>query len=479
VKLEPGLQIGDKLRLAKPLAFGGCGSVWVADHLTLGTQVAVKFIAEELPDADSIARFRREATLAAQIKSPHVVQIFDHGFTDDQFPYIVMELLEGEDLAERLRRKRLLTPRETFEVLAQVAKALGAAHAKGFVHRDIKPENIFVSEPDGEPFVKVLDFGVAKKPGDTSFVRTSTGSFIGTPHYMSPEQVHSSRSVDFHADLWATAVVLYQCLTGQRPFHAETTGALYVLLDYGTFAPPTTIVPSLGPAVDAFFARALHRELTKRFGSIRELCDAFGQAVAGAAAAPPVVSAPISVAATRVAPLAVPEREVPTRVKPLGAEAGATLVSGSAPGGTLVMKPALGRTLPIGSPAADPAPAEAAPPHGAFAASSPPNPRSGSGPLLAVAALLGVSVLAAGVAAWVWLRKPHIVAPVVAPAATQAPSPPLAVPAPPEVASVPLPAPASSGTVAEAPTARPVRRPSAATSAAPKPSASAGSRYGF
>lgn len=132
MKLEPGLQIGDKLRLAKPLAFGGCGSVWVADHLTLGAQVAVKFIAEELPDADSIARFRREATLAAQIKAPHVVQIFDHGFTDDQFPYIVMELLEGEDLAERWRRKRLLTASRDVRGAGAGGQGPGRGACQGF-----------------------------------------------------------------------------------------------------------------------------------------------------------------------------------------------------------------------------------------------------------------------------------------------------------------------------------------------------------
>lgn len=307
MKLEAGMLIAQNVRLLEILAAGGGGSVWIAEHLTLRTRVAVKILAQEAPDDELIARFRREAALAAQIKSPHAVQVFDHGTTIDRIPYIVMELCEGEDLGARLRRERRLPFDVSDTVIQHVSKALTAAHAKGFVHRDIKPENIFLSDSGDELFVKVLDFGVAKKPGDTSFVRTSTGSMIGTPHYMSPEQVNSSRSVDYRADLWALSVVAYQCLTGQRPFHGETMGALCVMLDHGVFAPPSTILPELDGAVDGFFARALHRNPEARFGSAKELAQAFSVAL-------------LSLRNSARSPLAVPPMSaapVPTVIRPL------------------------------------------------------------------------------------------------------------------------------------------------------------------
>jgi serine/threonine protein kinase len=271
------------------LSEGGMGSIWVAEHLTLGTQVAVKFIASELVEnAAMLARFQLEATSAAQIKSPHVVQMFDHGVTDEGQPYIVMELLHGEDLDQRIERKGKLAPAETALVVQHACKALGAAHKLRVVHRDIKPANLFVLETDGEIFVKVLDFGIAKRRSDSVEVTgvTNTGAMVGTPHYMSPEQVTSARHVDASADLWAVAVVAYNCLLGRRPFEGETVGALCIAIHAGRFLAPTQVDPTRPPALDAWFARALARDPADRFPSARELSDSFAACLSGGARSP-------------------------------------------------------------------------------------------------------------------------------------------------------------------------------------------------
>ncbi|WP_437707277.1 serine/threonine-protein kinase [Sorangium sp. So ce448] len=278
-----GQQVTDTLRLARPLGQGAMGSVWVADHLALKTQVAVKFISTAYAqNRGLVERFRREALAAAQIKSPHVVQVFDHGVTPDGAPYIVMELLEGEDLKRRLERLGALPPPEVARIVSQAAKALGRAHQLGIVHRDIKPDNLFLLDLDGEPFVKVLDFGVAKHIAEGELAMTATGSVLGTPLYMSPEQVLSSKHVDFHADLWGLGVVAYRALTGQFPFSGETFGALSVALHSGVFAPPSHVRPGLPPAVDAWMQRALQTMPELRFGSAKELAEALEMAVFGA-----------------------------------------------------------------------------------------------------------------------------------------------------------------------------------------------------
>src|SRR5262249_30549614 len=204
--------VGANLRLVKLLGEGGMGSVWIADHTTLKTQVAVKFMAQALASsAEAVERFAREASAAARIKSPHVVQVLDHGFTSERIPYIAMELLEGEDLGVRLERLGRIGLSETTTIIAQACKALSRAHSLGIVHRDIKPENIFLTEIDGELVVKILDFGIAKQTQATGLGMTTTGTMVGTPYYMSPEQVVSAKAVDSRSDLWSIGVVAYHC----------------------------------------------------------------------------------------------------------------------------------------------------------------------------------------------------------------------------------------------------------------------------
>jgi serine/threonine-protein kinase len=271
-----GQLITPTLRLVRALGRGGMGSVWVADHLALHTQVAVKFMyAKFAQNPDFVRRFKTEAIAAAAIKSPHVAQVFDHGITDEYEPYIVMELLEGEDLRTRLKRAGPLAPTELAPILTQAAKALSRAHALNIVHRDIKPDNVFLTNVGDEIFVKLLDFGIAKLSDDTSEGFTVTGNTLGTPYYMSPEQLLSSKGVDFRSDLWSLGVVAYQALTGARPFRGETIGAVSVAVNAGTFALPSAARSGLTSAIDAWMQRALQKDPAARFGSAREMAEAF------------------------------------------------------------------------------------------------------------------------------------------------------------------------------------------------------------
>ena len=303
--------IGASLRLLRELGRGGMGTVWVAEHRTLGTQVAVKFLAQELAaDPVALARFGHEAATAARLKSQHVVQTYDHGLTSDGMPYIVMELLEGHDLGAHLERYGALEVPETVRMSTHVAKALTKAHEAGLVHRDIKPENIFMTYPDGEMVYKVLDFGVAKLVGaGKSPGVTSAGALVGTPYYMSPEQLLDTKHVDHRSDLWSLAVVVYQALTGRRPFEGDTIGGLCLAIDRGVFRLPTTMKQNLPPALDAWFVRALSRDPASRFQSAREMAVELSNAVREAGSGgwqaglsstpPPIPSGPtIVIAAT-------------------------------------------------------------------------------------------------------------------------------------------------------------------------------------
>jgi len=278
VVLSEGTMVNANVRLTRPLGEGAMGEVWVARHLTLKTDVAVKFISPILVHAhpDLVKRFEQEATVAAQIKSPHVVQTFDHGVMDGGMPYIVMELLEGQSLDEMLQHNGPLPLAVVSQVLVQVARALSKAHAVGVVHRDIKPDNIFITPMEDGIFCKLLDFGIAKQ---TQLPKvgglTNPGVMIGTPEYMSPEQVMSSSDVDHRTDLWALAVTAYHILTGQLPFTADTLGRLCVLLLDAKFTPPSQLRPGLGPAVDAWFAHAMAKDASQRFTSAREMARDF------------------------------------------------------------------------------------------------------------------------------------------------------------------------------------------------------------
>jgi serine/threonine-protein kinase len=278
--------VSTNVRLLRPLGEGGMGAVWVAEHQSLRTQVVVKFMSGDLlKSPEATARFSREAAAASQVKSPHVVQTFDHGVTPEGTPYIVMELLEGRDLEHHIRASGKMSPRETVAIVAQLARALAKAHERSIVHRDIKPSNVFLCDAGGgEMFVKLLDFGIAKG-ADAGIVgsTTRTGSFIGSPFYMSPEQVVGAKDVDFRSDLWSLGVVAFEALTGKKPFMAETVGALALKIHRDPLPRPTDANPELPGAVDAWFEKACAREPSARFASAREMADALAVAATGEA----------------------------------------------------------------------------------------------------------------------------------------------------------------------------------------------------
>lgn len=284
-ELREGLMVTPSVRLVSPLGQGGMGSVWLAEHLSLRTRVVVKFMSGVLASSDDAkARFAREASAAAQVKSPHVVQMLDHGVAAGGAPYIVMEYLEGKDLSHHLAERRILPPEEVATIITQVGKALSRAHAAGILHRDIKPENIFLcDQPDGEIFAKLLDFGIAKALDDAVDNTTRTGSVVGTPSYMSPEQIVGAKSIDLRSDLWSLGVVAFDALTGQKPFRGETIGALAVEI-HGALPMPSAINPSLPPALDGWFAKACAREPAARFASAKELAATLTAVVTGAPA---------------------------------------------------------------------------------------------------------------------------------------------------------------------------------------------------
>ncbi|APR78163.1 Adenylate cyclase [Minicystis rosea] len=249
----------------------------------LQRRVALKLMtADHVASPGARSRFEREAMAIARLQSPHVVQIYDYG-VDEGAPYIVMELLEGEDLQARLGRVVRMPPAAIATILTQAAKALGAAHGAGIVHRDIKPANIFLARSDAEEIVKVLDFGVAALAStfaSTDVHVTRAGGVVGTPHYMAPEQVRGAKGVDYRADLWSLGVVAYRALTGRLPFDAEAFGELLIQICTDPVPPPSKLLPELGPEVDRFFERALARDPARRFGNARELSASFAEMVA-------------------------------------------------------------------------------------------------------------------------------------------------------------------------------------------------------
>src|SRR5262245_45929359 len=272
INFVAGEIIAERYRLVALLGRGGMGAVWRADHVSLNSPVALKFIDPGVSSSEeAIARFMREAQSAAALRSSHVVQIFDYG-VDRGVQYIAMELLNGESLNARLERAGRMPPADVVRILSQVARAVGKAHEAGIVHRDLKPDNVFLVREEDHEVAKVLDFGIAKvsSPGVNPGSGTRTGAVLGTPYYMSPEQAQGTKSVDFRSDLWSMAVIAYQCVTGELPFKSEALGDLILKICMLPLPVPSqhANVPS---AFDAWFARAANREPALRFGSAREL----------------------------------------------------------------------------------------------------------------------------------------------------------------------------------------------------------------
>jgi serine/threonine-protein kinase len=280
VSLREGTLIADGLRLIRPLCEGAMGSLWVAQHDGLKRQVAVKFVAKELlHDETAIKRFARESKLAERLQSAHVPQSHGRGETHDGSPFLVMELLVGETLEARLKRAGRLTHGEVLAILEQVASALDDAHALGIVHRDIKPDNLFLLE-GADTQVKVLDFGMAKRVDamDPTVV-TEAGRTVGTPDYMSPEQLREAHGVDYRADLWALAVVAYRAITGRLPFVSGNFAGLCMAICTGRYPPASSVDPRLPTSLDAWFERSLSLDREQRFETATATVDALRSAL--------------------------------------------------------------------------------------------------------------------------------------------------------------------------------------------------------
>jgi serine/threonine protein kinase/class 3 adenylate cyclase len=277
-ELGQGDIVDGRYRLDRFLSRGGMGRVWQATDLDLGREIAIKLMHAGLVTTDSAReRFLREAQAAARLHGPNVVALLDVKIENSRgVPYLTMELLRGEDLARRLERGPL-SYAQTMAVIADVCAAIAEAHAQGIVHRDLKPGNIFLVEGEAGVVAKVLDFGIVKslraEALETGPRLTMNGIALGTVTYMSPEQAEDAHGVDQRADLWSIAALTFECLTGKRAFRAKSLTELVREFD-GPRVVPSKIADNLPPGFDAWFARATHRDINRRFATVGTLLDA-------------------------------------------------------------------------------------------------------------------------------------------------------------------------------------------------------------
>ncbi len=267
--------IGGRYSLIREIGRGGMGLIWECFDQQLERRVALKLMTpDHISSQSARQRFEREARAIAQLRNEHVIHVYDYGI-EAGAPYIVMELLEGEDLEARLRRQERLTVPATLALLQQIARGLEAAHAAKIVHRDLKPANIFIGRGESGEVVKLLDFGVVwtlKESSDDS--RRQSAGLVGTPAYMSPEQVRGA-APNHQSDIWSLGVIAYRALTGAFPFTGDSLGDVMVSVCTDAFPLPSALAPWLGPAADRFFDRALAKAPAQRFQSARELVTAF------------------------------------------------------------------------------------------------------------------------------------------------------------------------------------------------------------
>ena len=291
---EAGEIIGSGYRLERVIGRGGMGVVVLATHVEREQEYAIKLLIPEALDLpELVLRFEREARAAMRIESPHVPKVFEVGRIDDRRTFMVMELLEGEDLRALLKRDDTPMPvEEAVRYLLEAMHAIGEAHAKGIVHRDLKPSNLFVAErADGDKIIKVLDFGISKLQ-DERLALTKTLDVIGTPFYMAPEQVIAAKYVDERADVWSLGVILYELLTARKPFEAPTMAGMVSLVRRASPTPLREIVAEIPEELERAVLRCLRAERDDRFDDVGELATALAPFTAdGARLAEGVVAA--------------------------------------------------------------------------------------------------------------------------------------------------------------------------------------------
>lgn len=273
--IQPGVVLAGKFRIEQVLGQGGMGVVVAAHHLQLDERVALKFLLPEaLSNAEAVARFAREARAAVKIKSEHVARVTDVGTLDNGSPYMVMEYLQGTDLGDRVAAHGALPIDEAVEYVLQACEAVAEAHAIGIVHRDLKPANLFLTRrADGSACVKVLDFGISKitTGTDSEMNMTKTATVMGSPLYMSPEQMASARDVDARADIWAIGAIIHELVTGSVPFVADTMPQLCAKILQEPAAPLRDARPDAPPGLQEVVAKCLQKKPTDRYPTVAEL----------------------------------------------------------------------------------------------------------------------------------------------------------------------------------------------------------------
>src|SRR5450631_2173339 len=276
MEVSEGLLLAGKYRIERVLGRGGMGVVVAAHHIVLDESVAIKFLLPgALRHAEAVARFEREARAAVKIKSEHVARVTDVGRLESGAPYMVMELLRGRNLGEVLEQSGPLLLEDVADYILQAGEAIAEAHGLGIVHRDLKPPNLFLTQrADGSPCVKVLDFGISKVTNASSAgdqAMTSTAAVMGSPLYMSPEQLMSARDVDMRTDIWALGVICFELLTGKLPFQGETLPQLCMAISMTAPTPLRNYRPDLPLEVEAMLLRCLSKDPGKRYATVAEL----------------------------------------------------------------------------------------------------------------------------------------------------------------------------------------------------------------
>jgi len=290
---EVGELLVGKYEVVGLLGYGGMGAVLEATHVQLGHRVALKVLLPEArKDSDTARRFQREARASARLSGPHVTRILDVSELPDGSPFIVMEKLTGHDLADEIEARGRMPYREIVDLMVEACAGIAEAHACGIIHRDLKPSNLFLSEAaDGTRTVKLMDFGISKLTDDVQQALTQTHSTFGTPLYMSPEQVRSSKEVDARTDVWSVGIILYELVTGKLPFEGVTAVATIAAILERSPTAPREIVDDLPEDFERVILKALAKEPDERYASIKELTRAlrpFGsKKKAGVSTAPP------------------------------------------------------------------------------------------------------------------------------------------------------------------------------------------------
>jgi serine/threonine-protein kinase len=278
----PGTLLAGKFRIIQRLGEGGMGSVYEIEHEITKHRRALKMLHAGMAAMPSIVeRFLREASAAGRVGNPHIAETFDAGTLDTGQPYLVMELLRGEPLSSRIARGPMLV-HEVVDLIGQACVGVAAAHAAGIVHRDLKPDNLFIVDVEGRPFVKVLDFGISKFDSAQTggMALTKEGAAMGTPYYMSPEQIRGVSNLDARADVYALGVILYECLSGKRPFESDVLTHLAILIHAGECEPIERLRQDLPPGFADLVRTAMASDRDKRLQTavdLRNRLERYGQ----------------------------------------------------------------------------------------------------------------------------------------------------------------------------------------------------------